>query len=56
MLKSSLCDCSDAYILVKGKIAIPGRGADQAARQADERDTGVAFKNCAPFTDCISEI
>ena len=56
MLKSSLCDYSDAYILVKGKIAITGRGADAAARQADERDKGVAFKNCAPFINCISEI
>ena len=56
MLKSSLCDYSDAYILVKGKITLTGRGADAAARQQDERDKGVAFKNCAPFTNCISEI
>ena len=56
MLKSSLCDYSDAYILVQGKITITGAGADAAARQADERDKGVAFKNCAPFTNCISEI
>ena len=56
MLKSSLCDYSDAYILVKGTIPITGAGADAAARQADERDKGVAFKNCAPFINCISEI
>ena len=56
MLKSSLCDYSDAYILVKGTITINGRGADAAAGQADERDKGAAFKNCAPFTNCISEI
>ena len=56
MLKSSLCDCSDAYILVKATITITGAGADAAARQADERDKGVAFKNCTPFTNCISEI
>ena len=56
MLKSSLCDYSDAYILVKGTITISGAGADAAARQADERDKGVAFKNCALFTNCISEI
>ena len=56
MLKSSLCDYSDAYILVKGKITITGREADVATRRADERDKGVAFKNCAPFTNCISEI
>ena len=55
MLKSSLRDYSDAYILVKGAMAITGAGADAAARQADERDKGVAFKNCAPFTNCISE-
>ena len=54
MLKSSLCDYSDAYILVKGKLAITGAGADEAAREGDERDKGVAFKNCAPFTICIS--
>ena len=57
MLKSSLCDYSDAYILVKGTITITGVGADAAARQVDERDKGVAaFKNCAPFTNCISGI
>ena len=56
MLKSSLCDYSDAYILVKGKITITGAGADAAARQADERDKGVAFKNCAPFTACKSDV
>ena len=56
MLKSSLCDYSDTYILVKGKITITGGRDNAAARQADERDKGVAFKNCAPFTNCISEI
>ena len=56
MLKSRLCDYSDAYILVKGTITIEGAAADAAARQADERDKEVVFKNCAPFTNCISEI
>ena len=56
MLKSSLRDYSDAYIHVKGKITITGAGDDAAARQADERDKGVAFKNCTPFTNRISEI
>ena len=56
MLKSSLYDYSDAYILVKGKITITGAGVDVAARQGDERDKGVAFKNCVPFTICISQI
>ena len=56
MLKSSLCDYSDAYILVKGTTTITGAEADAAARKADERIKGVTFKNCAPFTNCISEI
>ena len=56
MLKSSLCDYSDAYILVKGTITIRGAGDGAAARQADESDKGVAFKNCAPFINCIREI
>ena len=56
MLKSSLCDYSDTYILVKRTKTIAGAGADAAARKADERDKDVAFKNCAPFTNCISEI
>ena len=30
--------------------------SNSAARQADERDKGVPFKNCAPFTNCMSEI
>ena len=45
MLKSSLFDYSDAYILIKGRIAITGIGDDAAARQADERNAGVIFKN-----------
>ena len=56
MLKSSLCDYSDAYILVKGKITITGEGDGAVARQADKRNKGVAFKNFAPFVNCISEI
>ena len=56
ILKSSLCDYSDAYILVKGRITINGAGDDAAARQADERDKVVIFKNCAPFINCKSEI
>ena len=56
MLRSSLCDYADAYILVKGTITITGAGDDAAARRADERNKGVIFKNCAPFTKCISRI
>ena len=56
ILKSSLCDYSDAYIIAKGKITITGARDDAGAKRADERDRGLAFKNCAPFTNCISEI
>ena len=56
MLRSNLCDYADSCILVKGTITITGAGNDAAARQADERDKGVIFKNCAPFTRCISRI
>ena len=56
MLKSSLCDYSDTYIFVKGKITITRAGDDAAAIQADERDKSVAFKNCAPFTNYMSEV
>ena len=45
-LESSLCDYSDAYILVTGNItATPNNAATQ-----------VVFKNCAPFKDCRTEI
>ena len=41
---------------IYGKITITGAEVDAAARQADERDKGVAFKNCAPFTAFNSNI
>ena len=45
-IESSLYDYSDAYILVTGNItATPNNGAAQ-----------VAFKDCAPFKDCRTEI
>ena len=43
-IESSLCDYSDAYILVTGNITSGGN------------DTKVAFKNCAPFRKCRTEI
>ena len=54
-LRSNLCDYADAYILVKGTVTITGAKND-VTKQADERDQGVTFKNCAPFTKCISRI
>ena len=56
MLRSNLLDYADSYIHVKGKITITGGEDDAAARNADERDKGVTFKNCAPFTKCITRI
>ena len=56
MLRYSLCDYADAYILVKGAITITGVGDDAAARQTDERNKDVIFKSCVPFTPCISKI
>ena len=40
----------------KGRIAITGAGDDTAAIQADKRNNGVIFKNCAAFINCKSEI
>ena len=54
MLRSSLCDYSDAYILVKGNITVNNNaGAGAAANNIGKK---VIFKNCAPFTSCISKI
>ena len=54
MLKSSLCDYSDVYILVKGTISVNNTAAQGAA--ANNTNKKVIFKNCAPFINCISEI
>ena len=54
ILQSSLCDYSDAYILVKGTISANNTAADGAV--ANNTNKKVIFKNCAPFTNCISEI
>ena len=45
-LESRLCDYSDAYILVTGNINVTGGNTN----------TKEAFKNCAPFKDCKTEI
>ena len=56
MLRSNLYDYADSYILVKGTITVTRAGDDAAVRRADERNKRVTFKNCAPFTKCISRI
>ena len=45
-IESSLCDYSDAYILVTGNINVTNGDAN----------TKVAFKNCAPFEKCRTAI
>ena len=54
ILRSSLCDYSNAYILVKGSILVN----NTAGVGDDANNTGkkALFENCAPFTDCISKI
>ena len=53
MLRSSLCDYSDAYILVKGNKTVNNTAAADA--DSNNANKKVMFKNCAPFTDCISQ-
>ena len=50
MLRSNLCDYANAYILVKGTITITGAGDNDATKRLDQRNKGVIFKSCAPFT------
>ena len=49
MLRSNLCDFSEAYIVVKGIITVTE--PDNA-----KRNKSVVFKNNAPFINCISKI
>ena len=50
MLRSDLCDFSDAYIVVEGDITLKGDN------DANERNNNLAFKNNVPFINCISKI
>ena len=54
MLKSSLCDYSDAYTLVKGTIIVVNEAVASAA--TNNINKRVIFRNCVPFTDCIREV
>ena len=49
MLRSDLCDFSDAYIFVKGNITVTNPNNAK-------RNKAVVFKNNAPFINCISKI
>ena len=54
MLKSSLCDYSHAYILIKGTRTVSNMAATVTV--SNNGDEKVIYKNCAPFTDCINKI
>ena len=57
MLRSNLCDYSDAYILVKGKIMVAAPGANNGANNIrDKRNRTLILKNNAPFVSCITRI
>ena len=56
MLNASLCDYSNSYILVEGRITVAGQGANVAVIATDRNDKEVVFKNCAPFIKCIRKI
>ena len=55
MLRSSLCDYSNAYTLAKGNISVNNTAA-AAAAAANNTNKKLMFKNCAPFTNCINKI
>ena len=57
MLRSNLCDYSDAYILVKGTITVTAPGVNNNANNTrDKRNRPLILKNNAPFVSCITRI
>ena len=57
MLRLSLCDYSDAYILVKGTITVTAPGVNNNANNIrDKKNRPVILKNNAPFVSCITRI
>ena len=50
MLRSNLCDYSDAYILVKSTIAVAGNNL------RDRQNRPLILNNNAPFISCITRI
>ena len=51
MLRSDLCDCNDAYVVVKGFVTASAEETDR-----DEMDRDFVLKNNAPFISYISKI
>ena len=57
ILRSNLCDYSDAYILVKGTITVMTPGVNNDANSIrDKRNRPLILKNNAPFVSCITRI
>ena len=57
MLRSNLCDYSDAYILVKGTITVTAPGANNNANNIrDKRNRPLILKINDPFVSCITRI
>ena len=54
LVKSNLCDYSDAYILIKRTITVSNTAA--AGTVVNNTNKIVIFKNCASFTDSTTEI
>ena len=54
MIRSSLCDYGDAYILVKGTMTV--RNTAAAGVAVNNTNKKVIFKNCAPFADCVTKV
>ena len=57
MLRSKLCNYSDAYILVKGTITVTALGVNNNANNIrDKTNRAVILKNNSPFVSCIARI
>ena len=57
MLKSNLCDYSDAYILVNGTITVTAPGANNGVNNiTDKKNRSLVLKNNAPFVSCITRV
>ena len=57
MLRSNLCDYSDAYILVKGTITVTAPGVNNNANNIRvKRNRPLILKNNVPFVSCITRI
>ena len=54
MLRSNLCDYSDAYILVNDTITVTA--AEGANNIREKRNKSLILKNNAPFVSCITRI